>query len=209
VHPRGLGYSGTLRIDASQAGRISATPFERPGEHPVLFRFSRGLGLPEALPDVLGLSVRLQDAHGAGRHQDFLLVSSALPPLLRHVLIPSLGFFAQPYSSVLAYRVGDGVRLVGARPASRPAVRARGALPGLAEAAGRGEARFRLTVASLGGSWLDAGELAIGDPLPDAETERLAFTPWNTGGGITPTGPFMGLRRAAYRGSQSGRGLPT
>jgi hypothetical protein len=32
-----------------------------------LLRFSRGAGLPEPLPDVLGVAIRLPDAHGPGR----------------------------------------------------------------------------------------------------------------------------------------------
>lgn len=49
--------------------------------------------------------------------------------------------------------------------------------------------------------------LEVGARLPDEEAERLAFTPWHTGGGIRPAGPFQRIRRPAYRGSQHGRGL--
>jgi hypothetical protein len=49
--------------------------------------------------------------------------------------------------------------------------------------------------------------MTFGERLPGETTERLAFTPWNTGGGIRPVGPFNRLRLAAYRGSQRGRGL--
>jgi hypothetical protein len=59
----------------------------------------------------------------------------------------------------------------------------------------------------LSGRSKPAGELEVGDRLPDEQTEQLAFTPWNTGGRIRPTGPLMGVRRAAYRASQHARGL--
>jgi hypothetical protein len=67
--------------------------------------------------------------------------------------------------------------------------------------------RFRIALAALAGRWSPFGELEVGERLPGEHTERLAFTPWNTGGGIEPAGPLMGLRRAAYRGSQRARGL--
>jgi hypothetical protein len=143
--------------------------------------------VPEPLPDVLGFSFRLPDVYGRGRHQDFLLVSSVDAPLLHHVLLPSLsGFFAQSFSSVLLYRVGESLRLVGARQVTRPAGRPGGALPALVEAAERGEARLQLTLASLGGRGRPVGELQVHERLPDERTERLALTPWNSGAGIRP-----------------------
>jgi hypothetical protein len=77
----------------------------------------------------------------------------------------------------------------------------------LVRVADRGELVFRLGLAPLMGYLATVADLEVGERLPDAETERLTFTPWNTGGGIRPNGPLMGLRRAAYRGSQEGRGL--
>jgi hypothetical protein len=181
---------------------------QRRAEHAVLFRFSRGAGLPEPLPDVLGLAVRLLNVHGRGRHQDFLLVTSADAPVLRHLLLPGVrGFFGQSFSSVLPYRIGGKLRLVGADPMGRPVPGPHGILPEVIRSADRGELRFRLALAPLTGRWTAIGDLEAEERLPDAQAERLAFTPWNTGGGIRPAGPFMGLRRGAYRGSQRGRGL--
>jgi hypothetical protein len=207
-HPEGVGYSGVLRVERRQVGYTGVPLLQRPGEHPVLFRFSRGAGLPEPLPDVLGLALRLPDVHGRGRHQDFLLVTSADAPVLHHLLLPGVrGFFGQSFSSILLYRIGGRRRLVGAEPAARPVPGPHGALPELIRTADRRELRFRLALAPPAGRWSAVGDLEVEERLPDAQTERLAFTPWNTGGGIRPTGPFMGLRRGAYRGSQHGRGL--
>ena len=151
--------------------------------------------------------MRLEDVHGPGRHQDFPLITSADGPLVHHLLLPAIdGFFGQSYSSVLLYRIGGRLRLVGARPVGRPSARPRGALPELEAAAARGEARFELALAPLAGRWLPVGRLEVGDKLSSAAAERIRLNPWNTGGGIEPTGPLMGLRRSAYRGSQRGRG---
>ncbi|HEX8068112.1 MAG TPA: hypothetical protein VF520_16460 [Thermoleophilaceae bacterium] len=208
-HPEGVGYSGVLRVERSQPGYAGTPLLGRPGEHRALFRLSRAVGLPEPLPDVLGLAVRLVDVHGQGRHQDFLLVTSADGPLLHHLLLPGLGgFFGQSFSSLLLYRFAGKLRLVGATAADGPhSGRDRGTLAEVERAAERGELAFDLAVAPVLGRWATIGALRAGERLPDTETEQLAFTPWNTGGGIRPVGPLMGLRRAAYRGSQEARGL--
>src|SRR5215210_1279406 len=103
-HPDGVGYAGALRITRPQTGYPGVPLLQRRGEHRALIRFSRGAGLPEPLPDVLGLALRILDVHGRGRHQDFLLVTSADAPVLHHLLLPGVrGFFAQSFSSVLPY----------------------------------------------------------------------------------------------------------
>jgi hypothetical protein len=75
-------------------------------------------------------------------------------------------------------------------------------------AAAGGELRFLLGLAPLGGRLSPVARLEVGDRIDAASVERLAFNPWNSSGGIVPVGPLQGLRRAAYAGSQRGRGLP-
>jgi hypothetical protein len=157
-----------------------------PGEHAAIVRLSRGVGLPRPLPDVLGLAVRLVDAHGPSRHQDFLLVTSLDAPVLHHLILPGpLGPYGQSYSSVLPYRVGERLRLVGALP-RRP--------------------DFDLATAPLAGRWTPFGRLRLGERLSQAAAEALRFNPWHTGGGIRPAGPLQAIRGPAYKGSQQGRG---
>ena len=207
LHPIGIGFDARLVVDGRGA-KTGVPLFDSAGSHRALVRFSRGAGLPEPLPDVLGLSFRLLDVHGPGRHQDFLLATSLDLPVLRHLLLPGVGFFRQPFSSVLLYAVGGRTAVVGAHHAGRPPADTRGALPALEAAAARGDLRYRLTLAAPAGRPQAVGELRVGERLPAAVSDTLAFNPWNTGGGIRPRGPFMGWRRAAYRGSQLGRGLP-
>ena len=65
LHPTGVGYQGELLV--GNDGRVGV-PLFRPGAaHTALLRFSRGAGLPEPLPDALGVAVKLPDAHGPGR----------------------------------------------------------------------------------------------------------------------------------------------
>ena len=166
-----------------------------------MVRCSRALGLPEPAPDILGFSVRFPDAYGTGRHQDLLCVTSIDAPVGHHVLIPATGFFERSYSTLVAYRLPEGVRLFGVVPiGSGPPLGPR--LKQVAEAAERGTAGFELALAPLSGRFDGVGTIRLGAQVPPARGERLRFNPWNCGGGIRPTGPLMGLRDAAYRGSQ-------
>lgn len=200
-HPQGLVFEATF------------TPYVQPrttgidlldgDERRALVRCSRALGLPEPAPDILGFSIRFPHAYGGGRHQDLLCVTSWDTPVAHHALVPATGFFARPYSSLLAYRLPEGVRLFGVVPVgSGPPVGPR--LEQIAEAARDGTANFELATSSLMGRFSGVGTIRLGEQLPPDEGEQLRFNPWNCGGGIRPTGPFMGLRDAAYRGSQRG-----
>lgn len=210
-HPVGVGYRATVEVSSAPGAYHGVDLLEPGSSHQAVVRFSRGAGLPERLPDVLGLAVRVLDLYGDGRHQDFLLASSGRRPLGRHLLLPgTAGFFAQPFSSLLLYRVAGRVRVVGAMAAARPDSVEGGSLGDLSAAADVAPLRFRLMLASPAGPWEHVAVLRTGARLSDADTEAIRFNPWQTGGGIRPVGPLMGLRRAAYLGSQEGRahGVP-
>lgn len=179
----GSAWSATLHVPAG--GRTGSPVFDEPGDLPAIVRISRGAGMPEPLPDAIGVAVRLCDVHGPGLHQDFLLISSVDAPVLHHLILPGI-VPGQSYSSVLPYRIGGRLRLVGALP--------------------RGRGAFDLALAPFGGRFAPVGRLVLGDRLDDATSEALRFNPWHTGGGIEPAGPLQGWRRSSYRGSQEGRG---
>jgi len=206
-HPDGVAYEAELHVTGD--GPATGAPlFDVPGRHRAVVRASRGAGLPEGLPDTLGLGVRICDAHGPGRHQDFLVNVSVDLPVLHHLILPAWdGFFGQSYSSVLPYRIGGRTLLVGAVPAAAERRRGQGALAELEELAALGEAAWDLVVAPPGRRWgPPLGRLRLTARLSDRVAEGLRFNPWHTGGGIRPTGPLQGIRGAAYRGSQRGSG---
>jgi hypothetical protein len=154
-----------------------------PGAHRALVRFSRSLGLPDSWPDLLGMSLRLVDVHGPGRHQDFLMVTSVDAPVLHHVFLPAGDVEQRPYSCSLPYDAGDTRFLVGAVP--------------------RGGMVFDLAVAPIMGRFAAVGEIRVGRRLPP-ELDRLRFNPWNTGGGLELAGVLNRLRDYAYPLSQRG-----
>jgi hypothetical protein len=199
LHPHGIVACGTLRALGAASAR-GADLLGAAGEHAVVVRLSRGGGLPEPLPDVLGCALRVPDAYGPGEHQDFALASSLPAPVGRHALVPALGFPAPFYSSVLPYRIGGETRMVGAA-VQRPAGR-RGGLDAMAQAVREGRLRVTLSLASPLGRW-DAVATVDLDALGSPDDARIRFNPWNTGGGIRPTGVLQRLRDPAYRSSQA------
>jgi hypothetical protein len=201
-HPRGVVHDGRLATTGASAAPRAAELLSRRGEHRAIVRFSRAIGLPRPIPDLLGLSLRVPDVYGRGRHQDFLLVTSADYPLLHHIFLPTLDVQQRPYTSSLPYRADDDLFLVGALPRREsPRPDGRDEFDRLEMAASTGRLAFDLAVAPVAGRFRPVGSLHIGRRLAP-ELDALRFNPWNTGGGMQPAGWLNGARDRAYRLSQ-------
>ncbi len=203
LHTNGDAYEAELVIERPQG--VGVPLFDEPGRRPAIARLSRGAGLPEPVPDILGIAIRIVDAHGPGAHQDFLLATSAGLPVAHHLLLPATSFFSRTFSSVLPYSIGGSTRLVGARALAGPPHGGDQGLGGVATAAARRELAYELSLARPFGRFARVARLELGAQMPADEAERLRFNPWNSGGGIVPAGPFQGVRLPAYEGSQKGR----
>jgi hypothetical protein len=148
------------------------------------------------------MSIRVLDAYGHGRHQDFLLVSSVDRPVLHHIFLPARDVQQRPYSSSLPYRAGAQRFIVGALPhpdSPRPAGETE--LERVRIAAATGRLRFRLAVAAPMGRFAPVAELHVEAPLPGA-ADALRFLPLTAGGGLEPVGVLNEMRRYAYPMSQ-------
>ena len=202
VHPDGVVYDARLAVAGDPAAPQAAELLARRGEHRAIARFSRSVGLPRPLPDLLGLSLRVLDAYGEGAHQDFLLVTSADYPLLHHFFLPARDVQQRPYTSSLPYRAGDDLFLVGAVPRSdSPRAGGRDEFERLEAAASTGRLAFDVAVAQVSGRFRTVGTLHI-DRRQRQELDALRFNPWNTGGGMEPAGWLNGARDRAYKLSQ-------
>ena len=213
LHPTGIGYRGWLQVPNEWPPRPGVPLFEVGVRHPALLRFSRGAGLPEPLPDALGVAIKLPDVHGPGVDQDLLLTSSTDRPLLRRLLFPATSFVRGAFSTALPYDLGSErvVLLLVPAPISagrptggqghRPVV---GALAELGAVAASGLELELRTARSFGRSQ-PLATVTVGLPLAPDQTEALRFNPWTTGPGIRPSGWLNLLRDAAYQASQRGR----
>lgn len=178
-HPDGTTLHATFR-PAPDAGDVGVTLLD--GERAALVRISRGLGLPERMPDVLGCAIRVPDAYGPGAHQDFALASSHRARGARHALVPALDSRRAFYSSLLPYRFGAETVIVGAVLGPRS---------------------VELCVAAPLGPWRSIAAVSLDAEAPVEEARALRFNVLNSGGGITPLGRLNALRDPAYRGSQA------
>jgi hypothetical protein len=217
LHPTGTGYQGLLQVPHQGPAWPGVPLFQAGATHPALLRFSRGAGLPEPLPDALGVAIKLPDAHGPGADQDLLLTSSIDRPLLRRLLFPARSFVRGAFSTALPYDLGNDRVVLLLVPAHSSAGQSadgdghravNGALAELRAAAANGFG-FELRTARSFGRSRPLATLRIGPPLPAEQTEALRFNPWTTGPGIRPTGWLNLLRDAAYRASQRGRSRET
>ena len=203
VHPEGAVYDGRLVVQGGRGAPPAAELLSEPGDHRAVVRFSRSIGLPRPLPDLLGLSIRVVDAYGAGDHQDVLMVTSVDRPVLHHLFLPATDVQQRPYSSSLPYRAGAHTFLVGALPRpDSPRPSGGDEFERLDAAASTGELAFDIAVARVSGRFRPVAELRIGGRLPD-ELDALRFNPVNTGGGMQLVGALNGARDRAYRLSQA------
>lgn len=200
-HPIGAAFEATFTVVQPAAEGVKL--LDRPGVHQAVVRLSRGVGLREPRPDVLGLALRVLDAHGLGAHQDLLLVTSGERPFARHLFIPTTSFDGVRFSSVLPYRVGDRDVLFGAR--SDDVDGRRLLLNDLEQDSAASPARFTIDIATPRGAWKPVGQLDIGVQLSGRTADDLRFNPANTGGGIRPIGLLQAVRRLSYAASQAGR----
>jgi hypothetical protein len=201
-HPDGALFAAELRVLRGAHAALDWDLLRRPRRFDALVRLSRGAGLPEPLVDHLGIALRVVDAYGRGRHQDLLLGASSPLPVGRHLLLPARGYLRSWYSTVLPYRARGRRVVLGAQPLDGGAV---GDDPYRIEPHGDGTPAWRILAASLTGGWQPIAELRLERRLPDARAEALRFNPWNTGGGLEPSGLLNALRDSAYRSSQAAR----
>lgn len=195
-HPRGAAYEATWSPPAQDILRRSGSAPTTPCR--AVVRVSRGVGLPEAVPDVLGVAVKVLDLHGPGHDQDLLLASVAGGAFGSWLLMPRRSFARARFSTLLPYEV-DGrrtpvVATVDGEPDTTP--RGTGDADGV---------RVRLELLD---SRTPLGEVALGQRLPTSVAEDLLFDPWHTGERLRPAGWLNRLRRPVYVASQRGRNAP-
>jgi hypothetical protein len=193
IHAKGRAFAGVLRLTGADLG---VPLLDQPAERAVLIRLSRGAGLPDLLPDALGLAIRVLDTHGPGLHQDLILTTGSRSPVLRRLLVPRRDLRGSTYTSILPYDLGGQAWVIGALPAADHAARSVRRLQPQ-------DVLFRLAVARTRGPWRELGELQATGVLPNGR--RVRFSPFTTGGGIRPSGTLQELRKKAYDASRVGK----
>lgn len=194
-HPKGVAFEA--RWTAVDPVLPEESPLNDSRGHAAIVRLSRGIGLPPALPDILGVAIKVLDVHGEGRDQDLLLASVGPGPVGRRVLTPAVDFRATTFSSLLPYAVEQAGRAPVVAEVHGPGVSTLVAL--------RHADASALEVQLYLGSGGHFARVALGSRLDDEVAREIRFDPWHTGDALRPTGLVNRLRRPAYVASQEGR----
>ncbi|POM26990.1 hypothetical protein BTM25_13980 [Actinomadura rubteroloni] len=198
LHPAGRMFGGTLHIDPDARHVLPAGsgPLAAVGEHGVIARLSKGGGLPDGLPDALGLALRVP-THGTPI--DLLFTTS----LLRHLPWPRRSFATGVFSTLMPYRLGGRIRLLGLFPLRGQRLPAR--IGDLDDAVRAERPLFALAATTVVGGWRPFARLRLHTPLDDDRT----FDPvLNARPEAHLAGPLVRLRRRAYAASRRGRDAP-
>lgn len=151
LHPAGETLRGRVtRHGSHQASGVRW--LDDPGEDEVLVRISRAIGLPDALPDIHGLALRVLSVDGPA---DLLLASTGWGRLGRFVLTFGRDPESRPLTSLLPYRTESGPVVIGARALS----------PG----------SYALSWSPARGRWKSFGTLQLSGEV--AGEEQLSFDP--------------------------------
>jgi len=162
VHPHGVALAGSLERLPAQGPDSGIAWLDTPGTDRVQARLSRAAGLPPALPDVLGLALRVPAGSG---WSDLLLASTGLSRPGRFVLLPHQDLSSAALTTMMPYRGSRGPVLLAART-----VEPAGGLPSAPKAFRRALAGRSWTLALYygrpWGKWQRFGTLRLGlDPL--------------------------------------------
>ena len=198
MHPRGVVLDAVLHRhglpEPSGIGWLDTT-----GRDDVLVRLSRGAGLPDGWPDLLGFALRLP----AGRPVDLLLSSTGSGRLTRLVPVPRRDA-ATPYGSIMAYRSARGPVWLAAVPPGPPlpsdperlAAAAPGRVVELSAAVGRGP-------------WHRFGTVTLGAPRAPLDPALAFDAVLHAPPGLSADGPMARFRRPAYAAARAARGEDT
>ena len=168
IHPRGISLIGELTRTGAEGRAAAGFPdgrsgigwLDAAGTEQVQARFSRSVGLPEALPDILGLALRTgPDDQPA----DILFASTGWGFPARFLLTPKLDVGSARFTTLMPYQGGDGPVLLGLRTLSLPS-----GATGRADTGGNfkdslaaGEWSLALSFATPAGRWVPAGVLRL------------------------------------------------
>jgi len=158
IHSRGRVLRGELSWITGAAAAGIRWIDEPPGHPlPVVARLSRSLGLPPALPDIIGLALR---ADAGGRPVDLELASTGLGIPSRFMLLPHRSPSHARFGTLLPYWSPRGPILLCARPVSSGEPLPAGGRP-LDEALAKDPWLLRLYHATPTGKWHPFAELSL------------------------------------------------
>ena len=189
IHPKGVGLSGELTRTGNAGSPSGLDWLDAPGTDLVEARFSRSVGLPSRLPDVLGLALRLTAYDGGLADVLFSSTGWQLPG--RFLLQPKLDASTAALTTLMPYRGRNGPVVLGLRTIS---------LPGGSVTSGHWV--LGLYWAKPAGPWQQCGQLRL-QAAPEPADTPLRFNPIeNQPRGAEAYKWTRRLRERSYRAAQ-------
>lgn len=189
LHPRGELRRGLLHRQGC-AWPTGVPWLDDAGHEEVLLRFSRSAGLPEPLPDVLGLAMRMSLPNGS--HGDVLLNTCGGGGRWGRFLLRPARHRGAMYSSLIPYEAPTGPLLLAALPTD-----------------GDGS-RFELVCARPRGRWSSFGRLNVLPAIRKGHDTATSFDPvLNVVPGLTSYTWIAEVRQLAYAASRRARVVET
>lgn len=201
IHPHGLVLTGqaTWIRDAERSG-IDWVDDVRLEPLTVTARLSRSVGLPDHLPDVLGLAFRFHIDDGP--HTDVLLSTTGIGFPSRFFLVPRRSPTGATFGTLLPYRSPRGPVLICARSIPTRALPAE--LGDLRRALHEQPWRLRLYHAAPTRKWHPFAEVLL-RPAAEPDSAELRFDPVGHPPPGSTTYAWVGkVRGPSYRAAQGG-----
>jgi hypothetical protein len=164
LHPKGVFFDAVLSRTGAH-GQWGTAWLDQAGEDHGLVRLSRAVGLPERLPDILGLAFSFRTDDG-GRH-DLLLATAGLGRISRYLLALRRNPLNSAYTCLFPYTAPRGSLLIAAVPVRpQPSIKT-------VNSPVSGPISFRMLVAAPRGSWQPFGKLTL--TAVDQRTAEKSF----------------------------------
>lgn len=186
LHPRGDVVTGRL-VRTGGAVRSGVQWLDSAGTEDVVVRVSRAIGLPDRLPDIHGIALRVPIGGGSA---DLLLASTGLGRASRFLLVPRRDIGTRPLTSLLPYRAPGGPIFLGCRPVGGDAARPHSYTLLWSQRLGDWVEFARLELSTTSGSDSGVSFDPIANPLP----------------GLPTYGWVRRLREPAYRAAREASG---
>lgn len=187
LHPHGSVVPVRLARAGLQPG-LGVPWLDEPGVDTGVARFSRSVGLPSGLPDILGLGIRFEQPDGPG---DLLLASTGRRPILRSLLVPRFTALSATYGSLFPYETPRGKVVFAAWPTT---------------VASHTPAAFSVAVASPVGAWREFGRLELAALPGSSSDQSVDLDPVvHPLPGLRLARGFAALREPAYSSARAHR----
>lgn len=161
IHSHGVMLEGTLTHTRVFSGEEW---LDSSGEEQVLARISRSVGLPDAMPDVIGLALRIGNA-------DVLLSTTGRGLPGRFMILPRRSLVDGPFTSLMPFKgAGGPVLLAARREGAGPELETLSQLRSFG-----GELQWGLFYSRLRGPWTRFGTLRL--RVSTNEDEATRFDP--------------------------------